>query len=85
MFLVHDKFGNGSVRLVESTSRSSRWVCPTCLSRRAHPTRMGHRAYSTRLCRQVGLIRLDRLASPTYYDCRVCWIVWVESSVWGWV
>jgi len=29
MFWVHDKFGNGSVRLVRSTGRSGRWACPT--------------------------------------------------------
>jgi len=108
MLWVHDKFENGSVRFVRSTSPSrslsmldmsgSSSLLGRCglsgltdlfeLSSSSdpyvsssHPVRLGHRAHlihldrrarSTRLCRQVGLICLDRLASPTYHGCRVC-------------
>ena len=49
-------------------------VTPIRLGHWAHLNRLGCWAYLTRLCRQVGPIRLDRLANPACHDCRVCWV-----------
>ena len=66
MCWVHDKYGNGSVRLVGSMGRSGRWGCPTCLGRQACPTPLGCMDRQTR----VGHRARPWPADPSWFPSR---------------
>jgi len=87
MFWVHDKFGNGSVRLVKSMGRSGRWPYPTCLGHHARPTplscmgcqiHVGHRARPSCLGHQTRWpILVFRYVQPVsvFEPTRLVWVV----------